>query len=328
MQVIEVQHPGGPEALRPTERPEPTPGRGEVVVDIAAAGVNFYDTYVRSGVYPADLPLVPGNEGAGEVIAVGDDVTDVGVGDRVAWAGSGGDSYAKYLAIDAAKVVPVPTDVDLPAAAAVPLQGMTAHMLVEGVVDLQPGQDVLLTAGAGGVGLLLTQFAVARGARVITTVSSEAKERLSRAAGAAEVIRYDAFTDMTGELSEAVRDLTGGRGVHVAYDGVGKDTFDASLASVRMRGMLVLFGGASGQVPPFDLQRLNSAGSLYVTRPTLFHYIAETDELRHRARAVFTAVADGTLDVHVGAEYPLEQAEQAHRALEGRQTTGKVLLLP
>ncbi|MGC0273448.1 quinone oxidoreductase family protein [Pseudactinotalea sp. Z1739] len=328
MQVIEAKEPGGPDVLQLQERPEPTPARGEVVVDVAAAGVNFYDTYVRSGVYSADFPLVLGNEGAGEVIAVGDDVTHIAVGDRVAWAGSGGGSYAKFLAIAATKVVPVPDNVDLRTAAAVPLQGMTAHMLVEGAFNVQPGHDVLLTAGAGGVGLLLTQLAVARGARVITTVSTEEKERMSRAAGAADVIRYDAFTDMTTELSQAVRDLTEGRGVDVAYDGVGKDTFDASLASVRMRGMLVLFGGASGQVPPFDLQRLNSAGSLFVTRPTLFHYIAETDELRYRARAVFTAVAEGSLDVHIGAQFPLADAARAHRALEGRETTGKVLLLP
>lgn len=328
MQVIEAQQPGGPDVLRLTERPDPTPAAGEVVVQIAAAGVNFYDTYVRSGVYPADFPLVPGNEGAGEVIAVGEDVSTVAVGDRVAWAGSGGNSYATYVAIDAAALVPVPDGVELPTAAALMLQGLTAHMLIEGAFDLQPGQDVLLTAGAGGVGLLLTQLAVARGARVITTVSTEAKERLSRAAGAAEVIRYDQFTDMTTQLSQAVRDLTGGRGVHVAYDGVGKDTFDASLASVGTRGMLVLFGGASGQVPPFDLQRLNSAGSLFVTRPTVFHYIAEPEELAYRARAVFAAVVDGSLDVHVGAQYPLEQAARAHEDLEGRRTTGKVLLIP
>lgn len=296
------------------------------MVDVAASGVNFIDTYVRSGVYPAEFPLVPGNEGAGEVIAIGDEVSDVAVGDRVAWANSGGDSYAKYLMIEAAQVVPVPDDVDLRTAAALPLQGMTAHVLVDGVYDLKPGHTILVTAGAGGVGLLLTQLAAARGARVITTVSTDDKEELSRAAGADEVIRYEAFSDMTKELSGAVRDLTDGRGVDVAYDGVGKDTFDGSLASVRMRGLLVLFGGASGQVPPFDPQRLNAAGSLYLTRPTLFHYIAERDELLRRAEAVFGALTDGTLDVRIGAEYPLDQAARAHRDLEGRRTTGKVLL--
>ncbi len=328
MHVIEAQQPGGPDALQLTRRPEPTPGPGQVVVRVAAAGVNFYDTYVRSGVYKARFPLAPGNEGAGEVVSVGEGVTEVSVGDRVAWASSGGDSYASYLAIDANVLVPVPDGVDLHTAAALPLQGMTAHMLVDGVHDLQSGEEVLLTAGAGGVGLLFTQLARARGARVITTVSTEAKEELARGAGADEVIRYDRFTDMTTELSRTVRDLTGGAGVDVAYDGVGKDTFDGSLASVRTRGLLVLFGGASGQVPPFDLQRLNAAGSLFVTRPTVFHYIADRAELLHRAKAVFDAVAQGSLRVHIGAQYPLAEAAEAHRALEQRRTTGKVLLVP
>lgn len=328
MQVIEVRRPGGPEVAELVERPDPTPGPGQVVVDVAASGVNFIDTYLRSGVYPADYPMVLGNEGAGEVIAVGEGVAEVAVGDRVAWAGSSGDSYAKYLAIDASKLIPVPEGVDLRTAAALPLQGMTAQMLVSSVYDLQPGQTILLTAGAGGVGLLLTQLAAARGARVITTVSTDEKEELTRRAGADEVIRYEAFTDMTAELSGAVRDLTDGAGVDVAYDGVGKDTFDASLASVRMRGLLVLFGGASGQVPPFDPQRLNAAGSLYLTRPTLFHYIAEREELLAHAEPVFSAAAEGRLQVRIGAEYPLAQAGRAHQELEGRATTGKVLLIP
>ena len=326
MQVIEAREPGGPDVLERAQRPDPTPGPGQIVVDVAASGVNFIDTYVRSGVYPGDFPLVPGNEGAGEVIALGDGVTEVSVGDRVAWASSGGDSYARYLLIEAAKVVPVPVDLDLRTAAALPLQGMTAHVLVDGVHDLQPGETILVTAGAGGVGLLLTQLAAARGARVITTVSTDAKEKLSRAAGADEVIRYEAFSDMTTQLAAAVRDLTDGRGVDVAYDGVGKATFDGSLDSVRTRGLLVLFGGASGQVPPFDPQRLNTAGSLFLTRPTVFHYIAERHELLRRAEAVFGAVTDARLQVRIGAEYPLEQAARAHADLEGRRTTGKVLL--
>lgn len=328
MQVIEAREPGGPEVLRPAERATPDATGTKVLVAIAASGVNFYDTYVRSGVYAADFPLVLGNEGAGEVVAVGESVTDVAVGDRVAWAGSGGDSYAEAVLIEADKLVPVPDAVDLNTAAALPLQGLTAHALVDGVFNLQRGQDVLLTAGAGGVGLLLTQLAVARGARVITTVSTEEKEQLSRGAGAAEVIRYDQLDDISTELPQIVRDLTGGTGVHVAYDGVGKDTFDASLASVRQRGLLVLFGGASGQVPPFDLQRLNAAGSLHVTRPTVFHYIAERSELLERSAVIFGAVAEGALDVRVGATYPLAEAAEAHRALEGRRTTGKVLLIP
>lgn len=250
MQVIEAQEPGGPEVLGLAERDQPSPTGADVLVQIAASGVNFYDTYVRSGVYAADFPLVPGNEGAGEVAAIGPDVETVAVGDRVAWAGSGGDSYAQAVLIGADKLVPVPAGVDLHTAAALPLQGLTAHALVEGVFNVQAGQDVLLTAGAGGVGLLLTQLAVARGARVITTVSTAEKEALSRAAGAAEVIRYDQFTDLTAELPQVVRSMTGGHGVHVAYDGVGRSTFDGSLASIRPRGMLVLFGGASGQVPP------------------------------------------------------------------------------
>ncbi|HLS24423.1 MAG TPA: quinone oxidoreductase [Beutenbergiaceae bacterium] len=328
MRVIEAQQPGGPHVLQIAERPEPAPGPGQVAVEVAAAGVNFYDTYVRSGVYQAQFPLVPGNEGAGEVVAVGDGVSDVAVGDRVAWAGSSGNSYADYLAIDADKVVPVPDGLDLYTAAALPLQGMTAHMLIDGVHDLRESEDVLLTAGAGGVGLLLTQLAKSRGARVFTTVSTEEKEELSRDAGADEVIRYDRFTDMTTELSRTVRDLTDGVGVHVAYDGVGKDTFDGSLASVRTRGLMVLFGGASGQVPPFDLQRLNAAGSLFVTRPTVFHYIAQRAELLYRAKAVFDAAAKGALQVRIGAQFPLSEAGEAHSALEGRRTTGKVLLVP
>lgn len=328
MQVIEAREPGGPEVLLPAERHTPDATGTQVLVEIAASGVNFYDTYVRSGVYPADFPFVPGNEGAGRVLAVGEDARDVAVGDLVAWAGSGGGSYADSILIDAAKLIPVPDGVDPQTAAALPLQGLTAQALVDGVFDVRPGQDVLLTAGAGGVGLLLTQLAVARGGRVITTVSTPEKEELSRAAGAADVIRYDQLEDMSTELPQLVRDLTGGAGVHVAYDGVGKDTFDGCLASVRQRGLLVLFGGASGQVPPFDLQRLNAAGSLHVTRPTVFHYIAERSELLERSAVIFGAVADGTLDVRVGASYPLAEAAESHRALEARRTTGKVLLIP
>ena len=328
MYAIEAPQAGDPEVLQFVERPAPEPGAGQVLVRTEAIGVNFIDTYHRSGVYPRDFPLVPGGEGAGVVSAVGDGVTTVAVGDRVAWASSLTGSYAQEVLVDAAAALPVPDDLDSATAAALALQGMTAQMLTDGVVSLEPGQTVLLTAGAGGVGLLLTQLAVAAGARVITTVSTAKKEELSRGAGAAEVIRYTELDDLTTDLPARVRELTGGVGVDVAYDGVGKDTFDASLASVRTRGMLVLFGGASGQVPPFDLQRLNRAGSLFVTRPTLFHYIADPEELRYRAGSVFAAARTGALNVRIGARYPLAEAAEAHRALEGRATTGKVLLIP
>src|SRR5699024_1783309 len=273
-------------------------------------------------------PLVPGQEGAGVVTAIGEDVTRVAEGDRVAWATSLTGSYAEQVLVDAAAALPVPDALDTATAAALALQGMTAQMLVDGVVALEPGQTVLVTAGAGGVGLLLTQLAVAAGARVITTVSTAEKEELSRGAGAWAVIRYTELDDLTTELPARVRELPHGVGADVAYDGVGKDTFDASLASVRTRGMLVLFGGASGQVPPFDLQRLNRAGSLFVTRPTLAHYTADPEELRYRAGSVFAAARTGALDVRIGARFPLAEAAEAHRALESRATTGKVLLIP
>lgn len=328
MHVIEVARPGTPDVLQLLERPAPEPGATQVLVRTEAIGVNFIDTYHRSGVYSMDFPLVPGLEGAGVVTAVGEGVTTVAEGDRVAWATSVTGSYAEQVLLDAAAALPVPDAVETETAAALALQGMTAHMLTDGVVSLEPGQTVLVTAGAGGVGLLLTQLAVAAGARVITTVSTAEKEDLSRGAGAWEVIRYTEMDDLTTELPARVRDLTRGVGVDVAYDGVGKDTFDASLASVRTRGMLVLFGGASGQVPPFDLQRLNRAGSLFVTRPTLAHYTTDPDELRYRAGSVFAAARTGALQVRIGARFPLAEAADAHRALEGRSTTGKVLLIP
>ncbi|SED89566.1 quinone oxidoreductase family protein [Ruania alba] len=328
MDAIVAREPGGPETLTLLDVEPPEPGPGQVLVRTEAIGINFIDTYHRSGVYPMDFPLTPGGEGAGVVTALGDGVDSVAVGDRVAWTASASGSYAAQVLVDAGHALPVPDGVDAETAAAIPLQGMTAHMLVDGVTRLEPGQTVLLTAGAGGVGLLLTQLAVARGARVITTTSSDAKAELSRAAGASDVIRYDQFDDLTTGLPARVRELTDGAGVHVAYDGVGKDTFDACLASVRRRGLLVLFGGASGQVPPVDLQRLNQAGSLMVTRPKLFDYIADPAELAWRAGAVFEAVASGELQVRIGARYPLAEAARAHEALEGRQTTGKVLLVP
>lgn len=328
MRAIEVAEAGGPEQLRLVEVPDPEPGPGQLVVRPAAIGVNFIDTYHRSGTYPVDHPFRPGGEGAGEVVAVGEGVTGRRVGDQVAWAVSVTGSYADLVLVEADHALPMPAGLDVRTAAALPLQGLTVSMLVDGAFHVAAGQDALLTAGAGGVGLLLTQVAAHLGARVITTVSTAEKEALSRAAGAADVIRYDRFGDMAAELPAAVRDLTGGLGVHVVYDGVGRDTFDASLASLRRRGTLVLFGGASGPVPPFDPQRLNRGGSLFLTRPTMMHYIADPDERAARWQQVTGWVRDRVVDLRIGATYPLAYAEQAHRDLEGRRTTGKVLLLP
>ena len=324
MRAIQAGRAGGPDVLEPADLPEPSPGPGEVLVRTAAAGVNFIDTYRRGGVYPMPFPHIPGSEGAGVVTTVGDGVTDLTVGDRVAWADSP-DSYAEFVRVKAARAIPVPEGVSLDVAAALPLQGLTAHYLATSTYPVQAGDTILVHAGAGGVGLLLTQLATARGARVITTVSTAEKERLSRAAGAAEVIRYDLLKDLTAELPGLVRELAGG-GLPVVYDGVGRSTFDASLACLRPRGLMVLFGASSGPVPPFDLQRLNAGGSLYVTRPTLGHYISTTEELRGRAGELFAAVLAGTLQVRIGARFPLAEARGAHEALEGRATTGKVIL--
>lgn len=296
-----------------------------MLVRVTAAGVNFRDTYERSGTYPMPFPHVPGVEGAGTVVAVGDGVQGFAVGDRVAWADARG-SYAELVLVAADQALPVPANVDLETAAALPLQGMTAHYLVRSTFVVQPGHTILVTAAAGGTGLLLTQLAVAQGARVIGLVGSEEKAALARQAGAAEVIRYRELGDLTTELPQRVRELTDGEGVDVAYDGVGRDTFDATLASVRRRGMIVLFGLASGPVPPIDLQRLNQAGSVFATRPKLGDYIATGEELRWRAKELFDALAAGSLRVRVGARFPLADARGAHRALESRHTTGKVLL--
>ncbi|MBF6185848.1 MULTISPECIES: quinone oxidoreductase family protein [Nocardia] len=321
MRAIQVSEHGGPEVLTYTELPEPSIGAGGLLVETEAIGINFIDTYIRTGTYPQDVPYVPGAEGTGVVTAVGDGVTEFAVGDRVAWAAAPG-SYAEKAAVPADVAIPVPDGVSAPIAASVLLQGMTAHYLIESVYRPEPGETVLVHAGAGGVGLILTQLAVARGVRVITTVSSDEKEALSREAGAAEVLRYG------DDLAERVRALTDGVGVAAVYDGVGKDTFDASLAALRIRGTLALFGAASGPVPPVDPQRLNSGGSLFLTRPTLAHYTRDRAELLWRAGDVFRAVADGTLRIRVGAQYPLAEAERAHRDLEGRKTTGSIVLIP
>jgi NADPH2:quinone reductase len=313
---------GGPEILAPTELPDPQPEPGELLVDVAVAGVNYIDTYHRSGAYPVDLPFVLGQEGAGRVAALGPgDTGGFAVGDRVVWANIFG-GYAERAAVPATAAVRIPDAVPDDVAVGAFLQGMTAHFLVTDCAPVGVGDTVLVHAAAGGVGLLLTQLATARGARVLATVSTEEKAELARDAGAAEVVLGD--EDVAGR----VRALTGGEGVAVAFDGVGRDTFDASLASLRRRGTLVLFGAASGPVPPVDPQRLNRAGSVYLTRPTLHHYTATRDELTARAAAVFAAVEDRTLHVRIGQRYPLDEARRAHEDLEGRRTTGKVLLIP
>jgi NADPH2:quinone reductase len=323
MRAIQISSAGGPDVLTPVELPDPQAGPGTLLVEVAAAGVNYIDTYQREGIYPMALPYVPGLEGAGRVRAVGPDVTGFAVGDRVAWAEQLG-SYAELVAVPAEKAVPVPDALPDDVAAAALLQGMTAHFLVSDTHPVRPGDDVLVHAAAGGLGLLLTQLATARGARVIGTVSTAEKERLARAAGAVEVVRYTEVDD----LAAAVRGHTGGAGVHVAYDSVGATTFDASLASLRTRGLLVLCGASSGPVAPVDPQRLNAAGSVYLTRPKLFDHIATPEELAARAAAVYAAIADGTLDVRIGNRYPLADARRAHEDLQGRRTTGKLLLIP
>jgi NADPH2:quinone reductase len=323
MRAVQITENGGPEVLQPAELPDPEAGPGELLVEVAAAGVNYIDTYQRQGIYKLQLPIVLGMEGVGRVRAVGEGVAEFAPGDRVAWAETQG-SYAELIAVPAEKAVAVPDEVPDDAAVGALLQGMTAHFLVNDTYRLQRGENALVHAAAGGVGLLLTQLAAARGARVIATVSTAEKEELARAAGAAEVIRYTEVDDLATE----VRRLTDGAGVSVAYDGVGRTTFDASLASLRLRGMLVLFGASSGPVPPVDPQRLNAAGSTYLTRPKLFDHVKTREELTARAAAVYAAVADGTLDVRIGERYPLAEARAAHEDLQGRRSTGKLLLLP
>jgi len=319
--AIQVRETGGPEQLEFTEIDTPEPGIGEVAVEVAAAGVNFIDIYHRQGVYPMPLPFVPGREGAGRVLALGPEVSGVAVGDRVAWLQVPA-SYAQVTVGPAERLIPVPDTVSDEQAAALALQGLTAQSLATDAYRIEPGDRVLIHAGAGGVGQLLTQIATHKGATVISTVSTPAKAELSKAAGAAEVlIGYDDF-------ATRVRDLTDGRGVDAVYDGVGQTTFDGSLDALRVRGTMVLFGGASGQVPPFDIQRLNKGGSLKLTRPNVDHFVLERAELLDRAKDVFGWVAEGWLTVQVGGTYPLADAAQAQRDLAGRRTTGKLLLQP
>jgi NADPH2:quinone reductase len=320
MRAVQVEVHGGPEVLVPADVGDAEPGEGGVLVEVGAAGVNFIDTYLRSGLYPTPLPVVPGLEGAGTVLAIGPGVSDVAVGERVAFCDGPG-SYAARAVIPAARLVPVPDAVSTELAAAALLQGMTAHYLVHDTHPVAPGDAVLVHAGAGGMGLLLCRMASALGATVITTTSSEAKGELAREAGAHHVLRYEGFADR-------VRELTDGAGVAVVYDGVGATTFDGSLRALRVRGVMALYGAASGPVPPVDPQRLNSGGSLWLTRPSLGWHVMTTEALRERAASVLASVADGTLPIRVGGRYPLDDAAQAHRDLEGRATTGKLLLIP
>jgi NADPH2:quinone reductase len=322
MLAIRVHAYGSPDVLRIETVPEPTPGPGELRVRVEASGVNFMDVYQRTGLYPVPLPFTPGSEAAGTVDAVGPGVTGFAVGDRVASAMAPG-AYATAQIVPAAAALHLPAQVSTHLAAAVLLQGMTAHYLATSTFPLASGQTALIHAAAGGTGLLLTQIAKRRGARVIGTVSSAAKADLARAAGADEVIRYD-----QRPFDVEAKRLTGGAGVDVVYDSVGATTLEASLRSLRRRGTLVIFGASSGPVPPIDVQILNRSGSLFLTRPTLKDYIADRTELAGRAHDLFTWIADGTLAVRVGHEYPLRDAADAHRALEGRATTGKVLLIP
>ena len=322
MKAIRVKSPGGPEALELTELPTPQPGAGEALVRVEAAGVNFIDIYQRSGVYKLPLPFTLGQEGAGVVESVGPNVSEVKPGDRVAWAGPMG-SYASHQAIPAARLVPVPAKLDLKSAAAAMLQGMTAHYLATDTFQLRPGHSCLIHAAAGGVGQLFCQLARRAGAQVIGTASGAEKARLAKAAGAHEVIDY-----RTQDFEAEVKRLTGGAGVHVVYDSVGKDTWEKSLRSLRPRGMLVIFGGSSGPVPPIDIQSLAQGGSLYLTRPTLGTYVLTRDQLLSRAGAVLGAVERGELKLRIEDALPLADAGKAHALLASRQTTGKLLLLP
>ncbi|WP_019814789.1 quinone oxidoreductase family protein [Saccharomonospora saliphila] len=320
--AIRMRTTGGPEVLEVAEVEPGPPGPREVLVDVAAAGVNYIDTYQRAGIYPVSLPYTPGLEGAGRVAAVGEAVDEVAVGDRVAWQGAPG-GYAGRAVVPADVVVRVPDAVSDETAAALLLQGVTAHYLTASTHPVGEGDPVLVHAAAGGVGLLLVQLAKARGARVLGTVSTEEKETLARAAGADEVVRY---TDR--DFVEAAREFTGGEGVAVVYDGVGASTYEGSLAALRPRGLLALFGAASGPVPPIDPQALNSGGSLFLTRPKTGDYTRTRAELDWRVGELFDAVARGALDVRVGGRYPLTEARAAHEDLQGRRTTGKLLLLP
>jgi NADPH2:quinone reductase len=321
LRAVVVTRNGGPDVLELRDEPEPRPGGGQVLVALEAAGVNFRDVYEREGrgAYANDPPLIAGAEGAGTVVAVGEGVDGLAEGDRVAWAAAPG-SCAERVAVSAAAAVKVPDGVSSELAGAAILQGMTAHYLCVSTYPVKEGDDVLVHAAAGGVGLLLTQMVKLRGGRVLATTSTEAKAELARGAGADETLGYDGF-------AERVRELTGGKGADVVYDAIAKDTFEGSLASLRRRGTLVLYGMASGPVPPYPLEDLRK-GSLYVTRPGLPDYTATREELEWRASEVFDWIAEGKLDVRIGERYALEDARRAHEDLEARRSTGKLVLLP
>lgn len=322
MKAIVIHQAGGAEVLNLEEVAESSPGPGELAVEVSAAGLNFIDTYQRSGLYPMTFPFTPGLDGAGIVVETGPDVVEFEVGDRVAWSGTLG-SYSERHLVPEASAVLVPDEVDIRIAAAVLLQGLTAHYLAIDTYPLQSGETCLVHAGAGGVGLLLTQIAKMRGARVITTAGTPEKAELTRAAGADEAIVYTET-----DFKEAVEELVGEKAVDVVYDGVGQATFDKSIDLLRPRGMMVTYGNSSGPVPPLAPLILSQKGSLFLTRPTMAHYLRNREELMGRADELFTWISDGRLDVRIGAEFPLARAADAHRALEARATTGKVLILP
>jgi NADPH2:quinone reductase len=322
MKAVRIHTPGGPEVMRYEDAPEPTPKAGEAVVKVEAAGLNYIDVYFRSGQYKAELPLTIGMEAGGTIRAVGSGVTDVKVGDKVAYTGVPG-AYAEYAVVPAARLVALPAGITPKQGAAAMLQGMTAHYLACSTYPLKSGDSCLVHAAAGGVGLLLCQIAKMRGARVIGTVSTEAKAKLAREAGAADVILYT-----QQDFEAEVKRLTDGKGVDVVYDSVGKTTFDKGFSCLRPRGLMALYGQSSGPVGPFDLQVLNAKGSLFVTRPSLNHHVATREELVQRAGEVLGWIRDGKLTLRTELQFPLKDAAEAHRALEGRQTTGKVLLIP
>ena len=322
MKAVQIFQTGGPEVLSLRDIPTPTPAANQALIRIEASGVNFIDTYFREGRYPATLPYTLGQEAAGTVVSIGSDVASVAPGDRIAWCGIPG-TYAEFAVAPAERLVKIPADVTAEQAAAAILQGMTAHYLAHSTYKIQSGDEVLIHAGAGGTGLLLTQMAKSLGARVITTVSTPEKAALSKAAGADEVILYTQTN-----FADEVKRLTAGRGLPVVYDSVGKSTFEQSLTCLKPRGLMVLFGGASGAVPPFDLIRLSTIGSLYVTRPTLKDYIVTRADLMARADDVLSGVAAGKLKLRVDHTYPLAGVARAHTELESRKTTGKLLLIP
>ena len=324
MHAIEITETGGPEVLRYVETAQPTPGQGDLLIKAEAIGVNFIDTYFREGKYPRQLPFVIGSEVCGAVAAIGEGVDGFSVGDRVVSAAANG-GYAEFATAPAFLSAKVPDGVTSEVAAAVLLKGLTAHYLLKSVYPVQSGDAVLVHAGAGGVGLILTQWARLLGVRVITTVSTAEKERLSRQAGADEVLPYP---EDAAEFGQRIRALTGGAGVAAVYDGVGATTFDASLASLAVRGTLALFGAASGPVPPIDPQRLNAAGSVFLTRPALVHFMRTAEEFAWRATELFEAVASGAITIEIGGRYPLSEAARAHQDLQGRKTSGSLVLLP